>query len=125
TLSLHDALPIFLYNTTMVDEVVDSWDILWDANYSKEILMLDSKRDSIGVALLRLGHSLNTLDEREIAEAGELLKEQKPLVLAYVVDEGQDKMVAGEAALAVVWSGEATNAREDNPDLAFAIPAEG
>lgn len=114
-----------LYNTTMVDKVVDSWDILWDANYSKEILMLDSQRDSIGVALLRLGHSLNTLDEREIAEAGELLKEQKPLVLAYVVDEGQDKMVAGEAALAVVWSGEATNAREDNPDLAFAIPAEG
>lgn len=114
-----------LYNTTMVDDEVDSWDILWDPKYEKEILMLDSQRDSIGVALLKLGYSINTLDPDELAEAGELLKEQKPLVLAYVVDEGQDKMIAGEAALAVVWSGEATVARMENPDLAFAIPEEG
>ena len=114
-----------LYNTTMVDDPVDSWDILWDPKYEKEILMLDSQRDSIAVALLKLGYSINTLDEKELEEAGELLKEQKPLVLAYVVDEGQDKMIAGEAALAVVWSGEATVAKMQNPDLAFAIPQEG
>lgn len=114
-----------LYNTAMVDEPVDSWDILWNPKYAKEILMLDSQRDSIGVALLKLGYSLNTLDPDELAEAGELLKEQKPLVLAYVVDEGKDKMVAGEAALAVIWSGEATYGRMDNPDLEYAIPKEG
>ena len=114
-----------LYNTTMVDDVVDSWDILWDPKYRKEILMLDSQRDSIGAALLKLGFSLNTLDPSELAAAGELLKQQKPLVLAYVVDEGKDKMVAGEAALALVWSGEATYAHHENPDLAYAIPNEG
>ncbi len=114
-----------LYNTTMVEEEVDSWDILWDPKYRKEILMLDSQRDSIGAALLKLGYSLNTLDLAELAEAGELLKQQKPLVLAYVVDEGKDKMVAGEAALALVWSGEATYAHHENPDLAYAIPKEG
>jgi spermidine/putrescine transport system substrate-binding protein len=113
-----------LYNTTMVNEVVDSWDILWDPKYAKEILMLDSQRDSIGAALLKLGYSLNTLDSRELAEAGELLKKQKPLVLAYVVDEGKDKMVAGEAALALTWSGEAAYACEENADLAYAIPKE-
>lgn len=114
-----------LYNTTMVDEEVDSWDILWDPKYAKEILMLDSQRDSIGAALLKLGYPLNTLDSRELAEAGELLKKQKPLVLAYVVDEGKDKMVAGEAALALTWSGEAAYAREENEDLAYVIPKEG
>lgn len=114
-----------LYNKTMVDDPVDSWDILWDPKYSKEILMLDSQRDSIAIALLKLGYSINTLDLDELAEAGELLKEQKPLVLAYVVDEGKDKMVAGEAALAVIWSGEATYGRMENPDLEYAIPKEG
>lgn len=114
-----------LYNTTMVDQPVDSWDILWDPKYAKEILMLDSQRDSIAIALLKLGYSINTLDLDELTEAGELLKEQKPLVLAYVVDEGKDKMVAGEAALAVIWSGEATYGREENPDLEYAIPQEG
>lgn len=114
-----------LYNTTLVDEVVDSWDILWDAKYRKDILMLDSQRDAIGAALLKLGYSLNTLDPGELAEAGELLKQQKPLVLAYVVDEGKDKMVAGEAKLALTWSGEAAYAREENDDLAYVIPKEG
>ena len=114
-----------LYNTTMVDEPVDSWDILWNPKYAKEILMLDSQRDSIAVALLKLGYSINALDLDELEEAGELLKEQKPLVLAYVVDEGKDKMVAGEAALAVIWSGEATYGRMENSDLEYAIPKEG
>ena len=114
-----------LYNTTMVDEEIDSWDALWDPKYSKEILMLDSQRDSIGAALLRLGYSLNTLDLEELAEAGESLREQKPLVLAYVLDEGKDKMVAGEAALALTWSGEAMYGISENEDLAYVIPKEG
>lgn len=114
-----------LYNTTMVDGEVDSWDVLWDKRYAKEILMLDSQRDSIGAALIKLGYSINTLDPQELAEAAQLLKEQKPLVLAYVVDEGKDKMVSGEAALALTWSGEAMYAIEENEDLAYAIPKEG
>jgi len=115
-----------LYNTTMVEEgEVESWDVLWDAKYAKNILMLDSQRDSIGAALLKLGYSINTKDPRELAEAAELLKQQKPLVLAYVVDEGKDKMVAGEAALALTWSGEAMYAIAENPDLSYAIPKEG
>jgi spermidine/putrescine-binding protein len=94
-----------LYNTTMVDEEFDSWDALWDPKYTKEILMLDSQRDSIGAALLKLGYSINTLDPQELAEAGELLKQQKPLVLAYVVDEGKDKMVSGRgrSGFDLVW----------------------
>lgn len=114
-----------LYNTTMVDGEIDSWDALWDPRYAKEILMLDSQRDSIGAALLKLGYSVNTLDPGELAEAAQLLKDQKPLVLAYVVDEGKDKMVSGEAALALTWSGEAMYAIDENDDLAYAIPKEG
>ena len=87
--------------------------------------MLDSQRDSIGAALLKLGYSVNTLDPGELAEAAQLLKDQKPLVLAYVVDEGKDKMVSGEAALALTWSGEAMYAIDENDDLAYAIPKEG
>ena len=108
----------------MVDDPVDSWDILWDPKYSKQILMLDSQRDAIGIALIKAGYSLNSTDPTEISEAGELLKQQKPLVW-YALDEIKDKMVAGEAALALVWSGEAIYAMQENPDLDYAIPKEG
>jgi len=114
-----------LYNKTMVDEPVDSWDILWDEKYANQILMLDSLRDSIAVALRKQGYSINTRDLNELEEAKQALIEQKPLVLAYVGDEVKDKMVGGEAALAVVWSGEAVAAKRENPDLEYAIPKEG
>ena len=114
-----------LYNKKMVDDPVDSWDILWNPKYAKNIFMLDSQRDSIGVALKKLGYSLNSRNEAELEEAKQILIEQKPLVLAYVGDEVKDKMISGEAALAVVWSGDATFMKWENPDLEYAIPKEG
>ena len=114
-----------LYNKTMVDEPVDSWSILWDEKYAKQILMLDSQRDSIGVALKMLGYSMNTDKPEELEEAQNALIEQKPLVLAYVGDEIKDKMIGEEAALAVVWSGDAIYCIRENPNLDYAIPKEG
>ena len=60
-----------VYNKTMVDDVVDSWDILWDEKYKGQILMLDSQRDSIGVALKKLGYSMNSRNLDELEEAKE------------------------------------------------------
>ena len=114
-----------LYNTTMVDDEVTSWDILWNEKYSRKIFMIDSVRDSIGITLKMLGYSLNSKNLDELDEAEAKLKEQKPLVLAYTADEVKDKMIAGEAALAVVYSGDAITCIEQNPDLAYAIPEEG
>ena len=114
-----------VYNKTMVDEPVDSWDILWDNKYKGQIFMYDSERDSIMVALKKLGYSMNTRDEKELEEAKELLIEQAPLVLAYVGDEGKNKMINGEAALMTAWAGDAMVMLEENPDLAFALPKEG
>ncbi len=114
-----------LYNEKMVDETVDSWNILWDSKYKGQILMLDSQRDSIGVALKKLGYSLNTRDINELDEAKNELIKQKPLLLAYVGDEVKDMMIGEEAALAVVWSGDAIFMMEENEDLRYVVPKEG
>jgi len=114
-----------LYNKTMVDEPVTSWRILWDPKYSKQILMMDSQRDSLGVTLKMLGYDMNTRNLEELEAAKEALIQQKPLVLAYVGDDVKDKMIAGEAALAVVYSGDAIYMKRENPDLEYALPQEG
>lgn len=114
-----------LYNKKLVSEKPDSWKILWDKKYAKQILMLDSQRDSIGITLKMLGYSLNSKNTAELEAAKKALIEQKPLVLAYVVDEVKDKMIAEEAALAVVWSGDAVYCMRENPDLDYIIPKEG
>ncbi len=114
-----------LYNRKMVADPVDSWDILWNEKYRKQILMIDSQRDAVGIALQKLGYSLNSTNLDELEAAKQELIKQKGLVLAYVIDEAKDKMVAEEAALAVVWSGDAVYAIRDNPDLAYAVPKDG
>ena len=114
-----------LYDTTVVEEEPTSWEILWDPKYRDEILMQDSVRDMFVAPLKILGYSLNTTDENELWEATNMLIEQKPLVQAYIGDEVRDKMIAGEAALAVIYSGEAELCLEGNENLDFVIPEEG
>lgn len=116
-----------LYNKKMVKDPIDSWGVLWDTRYQDDILMQKSVRDAFGVALKYLGYSLNTTDEAQLDEAKQKLLEQKHsgVVQAYVVDEVRDKMIAGEAAMGVIYSGEALTCMEENEDLAYVIPKEG
>ncbi len=114
-----------LYNTTMVEEPVTSWSILWDEKYKDNILMQDSVRDAFMVALKKDNASMNTLDAAQLEAAKESLILQKPLVQAYVVDQVRDKMIGGEAALGVIYSGEAIFTKRSNPDLEYVIPQEG
>ena len=96
-----------LYNKTMVDEPVTSWSILWDEKYADNILMQDSVRDAFMVALRLKGYSMNTLDQAQLEEARDALIEQN------------------EAALGVIYSGEAIYTQRENPDLEYVIPEEG
>lgn len=116
-----------VYNTVMVGEGVEitSWDALWDEQYTGNILMFSNSRDAFGIALMRLGYSMNSTDPDELAEAAQLLKDQKSLVQAYVMDEIFNKMEGGEAAIAPYYAGDALTMIDENPDLAFVIPEEG
>lgn len=114
-----------LYNKTMVEEPITSWAQLWDEKYADNILMQDSVRDAFMVAEKMNGFSMNTLDSAELETAKNSLIEQKPLVQAYVIDQVRDKMIGGEAAIGVIYSGEAIYTQRENPDLEYVIPAEG
>ena len=116
-----------LYNKSMIEEgdTVDSWEILWDEKYKDSILMQDSVRDAFMVPEKMFGYDINTVKEDEIKACCEKLIEQKPLVQAYVVEQVRDKMIGSEAALGVIYSGEAIYTQRENEDLEYVIPKEG
>ncbi len=113
-----------IYNTKYVEET-DSWSALWDERYAGKILMFDNSRDAFAIALRSLGYSMNTENIDEITEAAALLKEQKPLVQAYVMDQIFDKMVEENAWIAPYYAGDYLTMAEDNENLAFVFPKEG
>ena len=116
-----------LYNTDMVEDAVDSWNVLFDEKYAGQVIMMNSQRDTIGLALKKLGYSMNTREESELNEAKDVLVAQKKsgITSGYLLDETKDKMVGNEAALAVVYSGDALYAMDKNEKLNYAVPKEG
>ena len=117
----------YLYNSEMVDEELTSWSALFDEKYAGNVIMMNSMRDSIGLALKYLGYSMNTRNEAELNEAKDLLIKQKQdkIQCGYLLDETKDKMVGGEAAIGVVYSGDAQYAIEKNENLVYVVPEEG
>ena len=116
-----------IYDTTMIDippEEID-WDILWNEDYSDRILMFDNPRDAFAIAEIRLGYSLNTEDAKELENCADLLKEQKTVIQAYVMDEVFDKMGAGEALVAPYYAGDAVTLMDEYEDLGFVTPKSG
>ena len=115
-----------LYNKTMVDEAdMDSWNVLWNPKYKGQIIMENSVRDTFVPALRLLDYSINTTDEDELNEALSMLCDQKDLVYSYLVDSSADEMIAGNAAMALIYSGEAAYAQDYNDDLDYVVPKEG
>ncbi len=114
-----------LYNTTVVKERPTTWNVLWEEQYKDQILMYNNSRDTIGVALLKNGCSLNTTSEAELRVATADLIKQKELLQAYVSDDIFSKMESGSAAICPVYSGDAISMIDENPDLAYTVPQEG
>lgn len=124
-----------LYNTKLLDELgveaPSSWADLWNEQLKGEILMQDSVRDAFMVALKKDGYSMNTTDITELEQAKQNLMDQKPLVQAYVIDQVRDKMIGGEAAVGVIYSGEMLYIQEEVANLEldytleYVIPTEG
>lgn len=114
-----------VYNKDMVDKPIDSWADLWDPKYKGKIIMYDLPRLSMSVALQKLGYSINTTDMKEINQATEELIKQKPLVYAYLTDEARDVIIQGDAAMTVMYSGDALLMSKENPNLKYVIPKEG
>jgi len=120
-----------LYNKSMINVDIDSWAAIFDKDfmeangYAGDVLMIDSVRDSFGIALNYLGYSMNSTKESELEDAKKLLQAQFPLVDAYVVDQVRDKMIGGDNPIGVIYSGEAIFTQKENPDLVYVVPKEG
>ena len=101
-----------LYNTRLLEELgvpaPTKWADLWDERYS-----------------------MNSESKDELEQAKQELIDQKPLVQAYVIDQVRDKMIGGEAAVGVIYSGEMLYIQDEvanlglDYDLEYVIPEEG
>ncbi len=117
---------VLIYNTTLVEEKPDSWEVLWDEQYNGKVLMFNNSRDALAVAQFLLGQDVNTTSEADWNEAAELLAEQKDRVSpVYVMDEVFNLMESGEYAFATYYAGDYCLMCDNCDDLDYCFPKEG
>lgn len=71
-------------------------------------MLIDGVREVMGFGLQSLGYSLNSKNPVEIEEAAEHLYNLTPNIKAIVADEIKGYMIQDAAAIAVSFSGEAS-----------------
>ena len=117
-----------IYNSDIVsaeDASSESWDLMWNPNYTRDILQFNNSRDAFGTAMYSLGYDVNDATEDQWREALAKLKDQKELVQGYVMDEIFNKMKSGSAAVAAYYAGDYFAMYDDNNSLSFYYPKEG
>lgn len=103
----------------------DDWDAFWNQKAAGRITLLEDARETIGMALKRRRHSINTIDEPTIREACKDLVEQKKLTMCYTSDQVIVYLSSGDAWLSLAFSGDAQQAAHQNRDVKYIIPKSG
>ena len=104
---------------------ITTWHDLWQPKYKKNIMLIDSSRDIMGMALASSGQSVNTKSIPELAAAKGKLATLMPNVKAIVADEIKTYMAQDEAAIAVDYSGDASEMIAENKHLHYIVPSGG
>ncbi len=112
-----------IYNSKYVDEAdVTGWELLWNEKYDDKILMFGNSRDAFGITQYMLGYDVNTTDAAQLQDCADLLREQKPVIQQYVMDECFAILQNEEAWIAPYYAGDYLTMASVNPDLKFYLP---
>ncbi|MFT8364133.1 MAG: ABC transporter substrate-binding protein [Sporolactobacillus sp.] len=114
------------YNPKMLGgRKITSWNDLWQKRYRNKILLVDSAREIIGMGLDSLHYSVNDTNQVHLRQAMAKLARLAPNVKAIVGDEDKMMLAGREAPIGVLWSGDAVEVMDQNPELTYVIPKEG
>lgn len=103
----------------------DAFALLFEPRFRGRITVLQDLEATIGAALLHLGYPLNSVDPQHLGRAGDLLLAQRPLLQAYTSDSYKERLIAGEAWVALGWSGDLLQAAREEDRIDVLVPAGG
>ena len=113
------------YRTDKVDSPPDSWGVFHDPAYRDKMTMMDDGREVIGAFLRYRGHSLNSTDPRQLAKGKADAIQAKRHLKAYISAPVKAQLISGDVWISQLWNGDTTQAKMEQPHLAYVIPKEG
>lgn len=125
TIPYQAGMDAIVVNSDVVETIPASFADLWNPDYAGRMVLVDDPRTVIGATLLTLGYDVNTTDEAQLEEAKNKLAQLVPGVTIFDSDSPKTALIAGDADLGIVWTGEAQLAQDEVPAVQFIYPTEG
>jgi spermidine/putrescine transport system substrate-binding protein len=116
---------VFAYRKDKLKDVEPSWAVFARKDLKKRATLFDDMRETIGAALKQLGYSLNTRDEKQLAEARDLVIQWKKNIAKFDNEGYKAGLDSGEFILVQGYSGDLFQVAQENEKVAIAIPKEG
>jgi spermidine/putrescine transport system substrate-binding protein len=116
-----------IYNSKIITEAPTDWDYLWNNQdkLKKKFTLLNDVREVMGATLKMLGYSYNSTNPKEIEQAFNKLKELKDSIASFTSDAWRDQILAGDLAIAMCYSSDASELISEDEDLRYVLPASG
>ncbi|MDF2502718.1 MULTISPECIES: spermidine/putrescine ABC transporter substrate-binding protein [Clostridium] len=116
---------MIVYNPDKVKKDIKGIKDLWDPSLKGSEVLLDDPRSVIGMALTKLGYSINETDPTKLDQAKAELKNLKPNVKVFDADTPHNSLISGDTSIGVMWGSQASAALKGNPKLKIVYPEEG
>ena len=115
----------YAYRTDKIPTPPETWAIFFDAKYRRKMTMMDDGREVIGSMLRYRGHSLNSVDPAELAQAKTDAVAAKRNLKAYISAPVKGQLISGDVWIAQLWNGDTQQAKVEQPNLGYILPKEG
>ncbi|WP_026884348.1 polyamine ABC transporter substrate-binding protein [Clostridium akagii] len=116
---------MIVYNPDKVKKDIKGINDLWDPSLKGSEVLLDDPRSVIGMALTKLGYSINETDTAKLAQAKEELTKLRPNVKVFDADTPHTSLINGDTSIGVMWGSQASAAIKGNPKLKIVYPQDG
>ncbi|MCK6523128.1 spermidine/putrescine ABC transporter substrate-binding protein [Myxococcota bacterium] len=113
------------YRKDLLPAPPDSWAIFHDKAHAGKMTMMDDMRDVIGAWLRFRGHSLNSKDPAQLAQAKADAMLAKANLQSFLSAPVKAQLISGDVRVAQLWNGDTAQAAAENDQIAFVLPKEG
>lgn len=115
-----------LVNKKFIDPTtVTRFSDLWQPRFKNQLLIVDEVRDIFSVALLTLGYRVNDTNPDHLQQAYLQLQKLSQNVRLYNSVAVANIFIDEDVHIGVTWSGDASVAQDENPNLVYIYPKEG
>lgn len=110
---------------TQVKDKITSFKQILNTKYADSIVALDDFRAVIGMTAKSLGYSMNTTDDKQLANVKKQLMKLKPNIKVLDSDSPKTSMINGETDIGFMWNGEIALCMQESKDFGIVFPDEG